>query len=540
MTVAVPLLLVGAHQQVGPAPLPLLAPGGHGGADPGQRLPARRVDGQGRRLPRRAAGARVRRRDRVAHGAPGARPHARCSSAAWRALRQYDLKLLLAYGTVSQLGFLCSSSASAPAARCSPGSRCCSPTRCSRRRCSSSSASSTTSTGTRDLRELSGSARPAPVLAVAGRRSPAASMAGLPPLIGFVGKESVLSAPARRAPATATAPASHAGGWLVVVGVVARVGPDRRPTRRASCGGPSPTSREVAGTGFGPAPRRLRRCPVLARGLSSVLGFARSGADAALSSRTPTSSRAGAHDAELCALARPRACRWCCPSSRCCSALALFVAREPLRPRRRRRWSPTEPSAATARHAPVDRSAVEVTGVTQRGSVAAYLAVILRRRARCCRASPLLAALDGRDVVRLGHPGPGRRRRRHRRGSAVRRRARGDGSARCCSSGVTGYGTALLFLLHGAPDLALTQVLVETLTAGGLRAGAAPAARRTSPTARCSRQRYLRGWRSAWPSAVVVAGFMLVAARPRTADPVSAGFAEGGASSSAAAATSST
>src|SRR5690606_7761038 len=29
-------------------------------------------------------------------------------------------------------------------------------------------------------------------------------------------------------------------------------------------------------------------------------------------------------------------------------------------------------------------------------------------------------------------------------------------------TGVTGYGTALLFALHGAPDLALTQVLVET------------------------------------------------------------------------------
>ena len=30
--------------------------------------------------------------------------------------------------------------------------------------------------------------------------------------------------------------------------------------------------------------------------------------------------------------------------------------------------------------------------------------------------------------------------------------------------GVTGYGVAVLFLLHGAPDLALTQVLVETVT----------------------------------------------------------------------------
>ncbi|MDO5683964.1 MAG: MnhB domain-containing protein, partial [Propionibacteriaceae bacterium] len=30
--------------------------------------------------------------------------------------------------------------------------------------------------------------------------------------------------------------------------------------------------------------------------------------------------------------------------------------------------------------------------------------------------------------------------------------------------GVTGYGSAMLFLLHGAPDLALTQVLVETVS----------------------------------------------------------------------------
>ena len=30
--------------------------------------------------------------------------------------------------------------------------------------------------------------------------------------------------------------------------------------------------------------------------------------------------------------------------------------------------------------------------------------------------------------------------------------------------GVTGYGTAVLFVLHGAPDLALTQFLVETVT----------------------------------------------------------------------------
>src|SRR5699024_8324335 len=31
------------------------------------------------------------------------------------------------------------------------------------------------------------------------------------------------------------------------------------------------------------------------------------------------------------------------------------------------------------------------------------------------------------------------------------------------STSVTGYGVAIIFAFHGAPDLALTQVLVETL-----------------------------------------------------------------------------
>jgi multicomponent Na+:H+ antiporter subunit A len=33
-----------------------------------------------------------------------------------------------------------------------------------------------------------------------------------------------------------------------------------------------------------------------------------------------------------------------------------------------------------------------------------------------------------------------------------------------CSLGVVGAGIAMLFLMHGAPDVALTQLLVETLT----------------------------------------------------------------------------
>ncbi len=69
--------------------------------------------------------------------------------------------------------------------------------------------------------------------------------------------------------------------------------------------------------------------------------------------------------------------------------------------------------------------------------------------------------------------------------------------------GVTGYGCGAIFAFHGAPDLALTQFLVETLTAGDLRAGAAYAARRGrpgqhQPAAGCRGPRCR--WRSAPPS----------------------------------------
>ena len=54
--------------QVGHGAVPLLAARRHGGAHPGQRLPARRGDGEGRHLPRRPARARLRRRPRLAAG----------------------------------------------------------------------------------------------------------------------------------------------------------------------------------------------------------------------------------------------------------------------------------------------------------------------------------------------------------------------------------------------------------------------------------------------------------------------------------------
>ncbi|GAB3956187.1 hypothetical protein GCM10027614_67640 [Micromonospora vulcania] len=110
-----------------------------------------------------------------------------------------------------------------------------------------------------------------------------------------------------------------------------------------------------------------------------------------------------------------------------------------------------------------DRLAIEVTSATQRGSLPQYLGAILLTlvllpggallAARPWRAriplwdSPLqpvvVLVIGVAAVLAVG----------------ARRRL-----TAMLLVGMTGYGTAMLFVLHGAPDLALTQFLVETAT----------------------------------------------------------------------------
>jgi multicomponent Na+:H+ antiporter subunit A len=171
----------------------------------------------------------------------------------------------------------------------------------------------------------------------------------------------------------------------------------------------------------------------------------------------------------------------------------------------------------------LDRSAVEVTGLTQRGSVATYLSVILVVVV-LLPGSAMLGAFRGHpDLVAWDTPGQlvvavvivvaavltARSRRRLKAVVMV---------------GVTGYGTATLFLLHGAPDLALTQVLVETvsLVVFVLVLRRLPSYFTDRPL---TRRRY---WRMAIGALVgtAVAGFIVVSTGARTATPVSAAYPE--------------
>ena len=106
VTVAIVLILLGAFTKSAQVPFHSWLPGRDGRADAGEHLPPLGDDGEGRRLPRRPARARLRRPRPLA----AARRHvvgvATMVLGGLRALRQHDLKLLLAYGTVSQLGFM--------------------------------------------------------------------------------------------------------------------------------------------------------------------------------------------------------------------------------------------------------------------------------------------------------------------------------------------------------------------------------------------------------------------------------------------------
>ena len=111
----------------------------------------------------------------------------------YRALRQHDLKLVLAFGTVSQLGLITllvglGSRATALAGLAMLGAHA-----MFKAALFLVVGVVDAATGTRDLRRLSGVGRALPLTALAGALA-TASMIGLPPFAGYVAKEAGLEA----------------------------------------------------------------------------------------------------------------------------------------------------------------------------------------------------------------------------------------------------------------------------------------------------------------------------------------------------------
>jgi len=445
----------------------------------------------------------------------------------WRALRQLDVKLVLAYGTVSQLGFLLVvlGTGSRSAALAGAGLLL-----------AHALFKSTLflvvgvvdkQTGTRDLRELNGVGRRMPLVAAAAAVA-ALSMAGAPPLLGFVGKESVLYAlvdAARHDDGTGLA---GLAGWAVLAGVTlgsvltvaysARfwwgtfATKDHRPGSTGSAAPPPTDVRRV--------PAGFAASPVVLAALCLGLGFTGPTLATVLSGYAEAFA-AGYHEPEL-TLWHGVGLPLLLSGVTLVGGLTLFVLKVPvarLQARFHHELSAERGYRLVLRA--LDRTAVETTGLVQRGSVAAYLAVILV----VVVVVPGSALLRGGEVrlslwdspaqavvglVMVGAAVSAARARRRLRAVVL--------------AGVTGYGCAVLFALHGAPDIALTQILVETVSivVFVLVLRRLPEYFTDRPL---TRTRY---WRMAVGAAVavVVAGFMLLSGSARTATPVSRAFPE--------------
>jgi multicomponent Na+:H+ antiporter subunit A len=374
-------------------------------------------------------------------------------------------------------------------------------------------------TGSRDLRELSGLRRSAPLLAGTALLA-GASMAGLPPLAGFVAKESVFGAlgdVAREGDGTGLA---GVAGWALLTGVVVGSGLTVAYTARFLWGAFA-TKPNVQPSAPGRIPAGFLAAPALLAALSLVVGLIGTSETTMLAPYVAMFPAVDGHVDELAL--------WHGPGLAVTLSLVsigvgllLFHRRQAfaaLQSRLSRRWSAERGYFALVRL--LDRAAVEITGVTQRGSVAAYLGVIL----------VVVVALSGGAMVAAAG-GPYQLTGSDNLGQVVvavviavaavltvrsRRRLKA-----VILLGVTGYGTAMLFLLHGAPDLALTQMLVETvtLTVFVLVLRRLPEYFTDRPL---TRRRY---WRMALGALVgsTVAGVMVVSTGARTHPPVSTAF----------------
>ncbi|MBO4206600.1 Na+/H+ antiporter subunit A [Micromonospora echinofusca] len=420
----------------------------------------------------------------------------------WAALRQTDLKLLLAYGTVSQLGLLVAATGA--------GTR--------------NAALAAVAlllahalfkaalflvvgivdhqAGTREIGELSGLRRRSPVVCVVAVLA-AASMAGVPPLFGFVAKDEVLHAFLDQPVLLA----------VLVAGTMLTVAYSARFVWGAFADKPA-----VAATPVKPVPVALLAPPALLALTGLLLG--------------PLAAPVGDYlvpYAELFVGGRAHLAFWHgFGPELLLSALVLtggallFALRGPLLPVLNRIRTPAPGTVVYEWliHR-FDRTAIEVTSVTQRGSLPQYLGIVLLvlvvvPGGALLAARPALAGVRPWDtplqlVVALVLTVAAV--------LAVRARRR---LTAVLLVGVTGYSTAMLFILYGAPDLALTQFLVETATI----AVYVLVVRRLAPrfSARpLRRSRWVRRGIGV-ATGVVMAGLALAVASSRTDPPVSAAF----------------
>ncbi|WP_226346038.1 Na+/H+ antiporter subunit A [Agilicoccus flavus] len=370
---------------------------------------------------------------------------------AYRSLRQHDLKLLLAYGTVSQLGFLVVLTGTGTPDAALAGVALLLAHAMFKACLFLVVGVMDHATSTRDLRELNGLRASMPVLAVTAAVA-AASMAGLPPTLGFVAKEAALAAYAR---ADAADLATLA---VLVVGSMLTFAYSARFVWGAFWDGPA---RNAEPTHVHAPGAVLVGVPAVLAAASLLAPLAAGPIDTALLGYAGVFGEPHEHLALWHGLTPAlglSVLTWLVGS-------ALFAGRAGLE--RAQDRVPEVPAAEDVYRRimrGLDRVSLEVTGASQRGSLPLTLGAIL----------VVFVALPGGVLVATAPWGELSLRWADSAAqvgvaivtviaavAAVRARRR---FRAIYLVGVTGYASAMIFLLFGAPDLALTQVLVETVS----------------------------------------------------------------------------
>ncbi|MCI2264457.1 Na+/H+ antiporter subunit A [Sediminivirga luteola] len=369
----------------------------------------------------------------------------------WRALRQTDLKLVLAFGTVSQLGFLTLISAF--------GTR--------------NTALAALAlllahglfkatlflvvgvidhrTGTRDLRKLSGLGRQAPVLTVIGVIA-ALSMAGLPPLFGFVAKEAVYSS---------LLELGTLWGTVAVIGVflgsVLTVAYSLRFIWGAFARKDQVKECRYAAEHFD-----FLLAPTVLALLTVAAGFAAPAIDGLLAGHADPLPGTG-YDYHL-ALWHGLEPALFLSAANIAIGVLLFLGRARVEAAQARvpAWIDLHAFYRTSMGW-LEKTASRVTAKTQRGSLPFYQGVILAVLVAALIASLFMLRQWPAELLLFEHPAEvlllvlvG--------AACIAAAWANKRFMAVVVVGVVGYGMVVFYAMQGAPDLALTQVLVETIT----------------------------------------------------------------------------
>ncbi|VEH06206.1 Na+/H+ antiporter subunit A [Corynebacterium kutscheri] len=379
--------------------------------------------------------------------------------AGWMSLKQKDLKLVLAYGTVSQLGFIMTIVGIGSREAMQAGLALTFAHSLFKATLFMIVGAVDHATGTRDHRELSGLGAKQPLLMSLAIIS-AASMAGIPVMVGFVAKEAALTAVLGEELLTGLP------GQVTLVGIIL----GSIMTMAYSCFFVYGTFATKPGQGTSPAVEKMHSLsvpllipPLILTTLSVIFGVAPKFLDSLITIHLDSIFGHSEHAEHLAlwhGFTLPLALS---VTIIVCGAL-IFWQRGNIA----RLYTDT-PALGDANHA-YDKIiellrtwSLRLTASTQRGSLAINLGIIFA----VLVILPITVLLMGeKNDVRMelwDTPIQGviaviiivmaiAATITHNRLSAL------------LMVGVTGYAMAMLFAIHGAPDLALTQLLVETIT----------------------------------------------------------------------------